>query len=329
MTQNARAAIKRAHAMMEESGPIAAMNFLSGAANNVLKDSGALKDTNLSADFEDRVKDYKNRFESDGINGIMTGLSPIDKIFGGLQGGDFVLLIGYTGMSKTWHALLIAINAWLQGYRPLIISLEMNKFQMGYRVDTIINGGVDFTNDKLIGGRELDPGDYLDWAKDTFEGKQPFYLVTQEGIDTATQNTVQAKIEQYKPDLVVLDYHGLFEDADGSGNETDKTKNLSKAFKRLAVKYNVPILDVAAVTPKGDQATGGMTRPPELHEIAWSRQLAYDADLVLAIHRAEGQQVSQIVARKSRRSPLFGFYLEWDLNTGKWSEKYDSPIEEF
>jgi hypothetical protein len=130
---------------------------------------------------------------------------------------------------------------------------------------------------------------------------------------------VQAKIDQYRPDIVILDYHGLFDDASGARNETEKAKNLSKAFKRMAVKNGVPIIDVAAVT----MSEGHSERPPELEEVAWSKQLAYDADLVLAIQREYNSDLFQVVSRKVRRSSQFGFFLRWNLETGKWEEEWD------
>jgi replicative DNA helicase len=323
LTQNVRNNLHKAIEILKNAGPMATMNFLSSSSNKLMKDAGTLKDTNLSLDYEDRVKNFKLRSESDtSILGIPSGIRPIDEIYGGWQPGDLAIIMGWTGTKKTWLAILFAINAWKAGYRPLIISLEMNKYQMGYRIDTILNGGEHFTNDELTNAKNLTPEEYMKWAEDTFEGKPPFYLVTAEGLESATQNTVQAKIEQYNPDLVILDYHGLFEDADGSGTETNKVMNLSKAFKRLAIKYNVAIIDLAAVTPKDGGKDVG-SGPPELHEIAWSKQLAFDADLVLAIHSVPHSNISQIVSRKVRRCSEFGFYLEWDVNSGVWAEKYE------
>jgi len=117
----------------------------------------------------------------------------------------------------------------------------------------------------------------------------------------------------------ILDYHGLFEDADRGGTETERQKNLSKAFKKIAVRNNIPVIDVAAVTMQD----GHNERAPELSEIAWSKQLGYDADLVLAVHRAPESKIFEIQSRKSRRGVSFAFYLQWDLNTGAWSEFFD------
>lgn len=326
MTQSIRANIQKAIGMLNTAGPIQTLNFLSSESSKLMKETGTLKDTNLVLDYVERVKNFEERSLSDNPTmGIPSGIKTIDEIYGGWQDGDLVILMGWTGSTKTWLSSLFAVNAWKAGYRPLIISLEMNKFQMAYRIDTILNGGIDFTNDELMNAKNLEADDYMAWAKTTFENKPDFFLVTAEGLETATQNTVRAKIEQYNPDLVILDYHGLFEDAEGSGSETTKIMNLSKAFKKLAVRYNVPIIDIAAVTLSN--AKEQLNRPPELHEVAWSKQLTYDADLALALHRPDGSNVSQVVARKTRRCPKFAFYLEWDLNTGVWREKYDFEPE--
>jgi hypothetical protein len=196
----------------------------------------------------------------------------------------------------------------------------MNKQQEAQRIDTLLNNGEGyFTNTDLVTANPNIVSTYKEWAKSTYEGKHPIHVVTTEGMDSADQHMVQAKIDQYKPDLVILDYHGLFDDASGARNETEKAKNLSKAFKRMAVKNSVPIIDVAAVT----MADGHSERPPELEEVAWSKQLAYDADLVLAIHRDFNSDVFQVISRKVRRATHFGFYLRWNLDTGDWKEEWD------
>jgi replicative DNA helicase len=286
------------------------------------KFSSSLKDTDLVSEWRDRYLDLKERSENPDKQyvGIPSGIDVIDKTFGGWQEGDFIVLLGWTGVGKSFIARLFAVNAWKAGYRPMIISLEMNKKQEGQRLDTLLNNGEGyFTNTDLIKANPDIVGTYESWAENTFEGKHPIYLITSEGLETADQNMVQAKIDQYQPDLVILDYHGLFDDASGARNETEKAKNLSKAFKRIAVKNNVPIIDVAAVT----MADGHGDRPPELEEVAWSKQLAYDADLVLAIHREFNSDLFQVVSRKVRRATHFGFYLRWNLETGKWAEEWD------
>lgn len=317
-----RQIVSKANQLLGELGPKDALAFLMESTSKLYKHSSSLKDTDLVSEWRERFDDLRDRASNPekSFLGIPSGIDVIDKTFGGWQPGDFVILLGWTGVGKSFIARLFAVNAWKAGYRPLIISLEMNKKQEGQRLDTLLNNGDGyFTNTDLLKANPKVVDIYEKWAETTFEGKHPIHLVTSEGLDTADQNMVQAKIDQYSPDLVILDYHGLFDDASGARNETEKAKNLSKAFKRIAVKNNVPIIDVAAVT----MSDGHGDRPPELEEVAWSKQLAYDADLVLAIHREFNSDVFQVVSRKVRRASHFGFYLRWNLETGEWKEEWD------
>lgn len=317
-----RVIVSRANSMLGDVGPKEALSYLMESTSKLYKYSSNLKDTDLAGEWRERFEDLKERSEK-GLNelqGIPSGIGVIDKSFGGWQPGDFIVLLGWTGVGKSFIARLFAVNAWKAGYRPLIISLEMNKQQEGQRLDTLLNNGEGhFTNTDLVRANPSIVNEYEKWAEATFEGKHAIHLVTSEGLETADQNMVQAKIDQYQPDIVILDYHGLFDDASGAKNETEKAKNLSKAFKRMAVKNGVPIIDVAAVTMND----GHSERPPELEEVAWSKQLAYDADLVLAIHRDYNSDLFQVVSRKVRRSTHFGFLLRWNLDTGKWAEEWD------
>ena len=322
LSYQARTILSRANSLLGELGPKEALSYLMENTSKLYKYSSNLKDTDLVGEWEDRFNDLYERSlrGKDELQGIPSGIKVIDKSFGGWQPGDFVVLLGWTGVGKSFIARLFAVNAWKAGYRPLIISLEMNKMQEGQRLDTLLNNGEGhFTNSDLVRANPEIVSSYEKWAKETFDGKHSIHLVTSEGLETADQNMVQAKIDQYHPDMVILDYHGLFDDSSGAKNETEKAKNLSKAFKRMAVKNGIPIIDVAAVT----MADGHSERPPELEEVAWSKQLAYDADLVLAIHREYNSDLFQVVSRKVRRSTHFGFYLRWNLETGKWAEEWD------
>jgi len=313
--------VAKAHGLINDFGPKDALSFLMEETSKLYKFSSNLKDTDLSGEWKSRVEELRLRSTNPkAIAGVPSGINVIDKVFGGWQPGDFIVLLGWTGVGKSFIARLFAVNAWKAGYRPLIISLEMNKQQEGQRLDTLLNNGEGhFTNTDLVKANPEIVDKYEQWAEATFDGKHAIHLITSEGLEMADQNMVQAKIDQYHPDMVILDYHSLFDDSSGAKNETEKAKNLSKAFKRLAVKNGVPIIDVAAVT----MSEGHSERPPELEEVAWSKQLAYDADLVLAIHREPSSDLFQVVSRKVRRACHFGFYLRWNLETGKWSEEWD------
>lgn len=222
---------------------------------------------------------------------------------------ELFLIDEYIPTHNTWLATYFAVQAWKMGKVPLYFSLEMDDVQFGYRVDTLMAEG-HLSNTSLINARNISIDSYEQWAKDRYTDKHPFYIVTNEGLDEINQFTVQTKIEQYKPDLVVLDYHSLFDDGRSGKTETEKHRNLSKDFKRMAVRFGVPIIDIVAVTMDSDHGI----RPPQLSEVAWSKQLAYDSDLVLSVCK-EGD-IMTVEAKKSRRCDVFAFKVEWNFDIG-------------
>lgn len=297
-----------------EESPREALNYLFAKTAALGHQTDVVKDVDLAEDYWLRVSSLRHRLATseDGneILGTPTLIDPIDYIYGGLQKGDFITLMGWTGSGKTWLASYFAAAAWKMGKTPLYFSLEMDDIQLGYRLDTLLSDG-ELSNTSLMNARNINADSYENWARNRYKDKQPFYIVTNEGLDDVNQFTVQTKIEQYKPDVVILDYHSLFDDAKNGRTETERHRNLSKDFKRMAVRYGVPIIDIVAVTMNADHGI----RPPELNEVAWSKQLAYDSDLVLSVCK-EGELMTA-EAKKSRRSELFAFQIEWQFDTGR------------
>ena len=156
-------------------------------------------------------------------------------------------------------------------------------------------------------------------------GVQTCALPIYEGQGQVTPNTVQAKIDQYKPDLVILDYHQLFNDASGAKSEIERNRNISRDFKLLAMRNNIPVIDITAATMDdiSDQET-----PPMMSQVAWSKAIEYDADVAIAVHKNPQTNIMEIVSRKNRHGTDFAFYLDWDLNRGIMEEIYEMDIQQ-
>jgi replicative DNA helicase len=299
--------------MLKDDNPRNALMFAFAKLSNLVHETQIVKDVDLAKDYGLRVNSLKERVTktNDGkeILGITSGIPAIDYIFGGWQQGDFITLMGWSETAKTWLAIFFAVHAWLKGYSPLVFSLEIDDKQYGYRVDTLMAGGK-FSNNSLMNARGINVSDYEKWTEEFYEGKQPFYLITTESMEEINQFTIQSKVEQYNPDLVIIDYHHLVDDARRGKTETEKVKNLSRDFKKMAGKYAVPLIDIVSVT----MDEGHTERTPELHEVAWSKAIAYDSDLVLAVKK-EGN-IQTIESKKNRRGQAFAFKLYWDFDKG-------------
>ena len=308
----------------EASGKVIAM--MQSELNGLTRLTGNVRDVDLT-DFKLAEKHFESvRERSDamgGSPGIMTGFKAIDYAYPtGMAPGHLIVMIGWPGRGKTWMASYLACKAWEQGFKPMIISLEMTPENMRDRIYTMMGSGLFKASDFSRG--QVDVSSFDDWATKKFANKNQFILVSNEGTGQVTPNTVQAKIDQHKPDLVILDYHQLFNDSSGARSEVERNRNISRDFKLLAVRNNIPIIDITAATMDdiSDQDS-----PPLLSQVAWSKAIEYDADMAIAVHRTPDTNIIEVVSRKNRHGTEFGFFLDWDLNRGIVKEVYDPGIQ--
>ena len=258
-----------------------------------------------------------------GSPGILTGFEAIDKAYPtGMAPGHLIVAIGWPGRGKTWFTSYIACKAWEQGFKPMIISLEMSPENMRDRIYTMLGSGIFRASDLSKGDINID--DFRTWSNKKFDGKNSFILVSNEGTSEVTPATVQAKIDQHKPDLVILDYHQLFNDNKRSHSEVERNRNISREFKLLAVSNNIPIIDITAATADD---ISDQDEPPMMSQVAWSKAIEYDADMAMAIHRYPNTNLIEVVSRKNRHGQEFDFYLDWDINRGVVTPIYDNLPE--
>jgi replicative DNA helicase len=254
-----------------------------------------------------------------GSPGIKTGFQAIDTAYPtGMAPGHLIVAIGWPGKGKTWFTSYLACKAWEQGFKPMIISLEMSPENMRDRIYTMLGSGLFKASDLSKGDINID--DFKSWGQKKFEGKNSFVLVSNEGTAEVTPATVQGKIDQHKPDLVILDYHQLFNDNKRSNSEVERNRNISREFKLLAVSNNIPIIDITAATADD---ISDQENPPMMSQVAWSKAIEYDADMAMAIHRYPGTNLIEVVSRKNRHGHEFDFHLDWDINRGVIKELYD------
>lgn len=272
---------------------------------------------NALAYFEQTRKSAEN-----GDVGIKTGITSFDVCLPmGIAKGQLGILLAYPAIGKSWLALYFAVQAWKHGYKPMIVSLEMTEYEVRNRIFTVIADGF-FSHRALSAGRVSD-NEFKLWAEKSIEGRPPFKIISNDTGAEMTPNLIASKIDQYKPDIIIVDYLQLMTDNSGtSQNETVKIKNLSRELKLLAISQQLPILAIASATP--DDSTD-LESVPQLGQVAWSRQIAYDADWVLSMGRKANSDILEVAFRKNRHGFMGDFYLEIDFDKGTFKEILD-PI---
>jgi len=226
----------------------------------------------------------------------------------------------YTVTHNTWATGYIACKAWEQGFKPMIVSMEMAPENMRDRIYTMLGSGMFRASDFSRGTVNLD--DFSAWGKKKFADKRGFIVVSSEGMTDITPATIQGKIDQHRPDLVIVDYHQLLNDTKKSNSEVERNRNISRELKLMAVRNNLPVIDITAAT--ADDVSDHQS-PPMLNQVAWSKAIEYDADMAFAVHRTPDTNIIEIISRKNRHGTDFGFYLDWNIDRGIVSELFDVP----
>ena len=277
-------------------------------------------------DFDSAQEEYKaTRLLAEqmgGVPGIPTGIGFIDSAYqSGLAGGDLVVVLGWTGRAKSLLTTKICVNAFNRGFKPMIVSLEMNTSKVRDRAYTMMGDGVFRNSDLAVGN--IDEDNFRTWSKRVDKGNG-FVVVSHDGNDEITPAVIQSKIDQHKPDIIVLDYAQLMSDNANSSDMTARMRNMSKEFKRLATSNNIPIVLISSATP---DSTASINTPPIIEQVAWSKQLSFDADMAFAVHRHDGMMdngwvIIEIAGRKNRNGDLFSGYFKANINEGRYEEHY-------
>jgi len=302
---------------LKKDSPERVLGTLQNTVASLTRHTNSIKDLDIT-DYESAEKHYdavrQRSATMGGSPGIPTGFKPIDISYPtGMAPGHFIVVIGWPGRGKTWATAKLAVNAWQQGFKPMVVSLEMSAANMRDRIYTVMGEGA-FRADDLARGN-INSDDFRAYGKKHMDGKNGFIVVSPEGMSEVTPNIIQGKIDMHKPDLVICDYHQLFMDNAKSSNMTERAMKLSRELKMLAVTNGIPVVDIVAATMA---EISDQNDPPMLSQVAWSKAIEYDADMAFAVHRTPDTEpaIIEIVSRKNRHGKDFDFYVEWDLGTG-------------
>ena len=239
-------------------------------------------------------------YQRDGrLSGIATGLRDLDRMMGGLQPSDLVILAGRPGMGKTSLATNIAYNiarAWqgevrADGQRETVnggivgfFSLEMSAEQLATR---IISEQTEIPSYRIRRG-EIDPGDFDRIASVAREMESiPLYIDETGGLAIAQLAARARRLKRQKGlDLLVIDYLQLLQGSTRRAIEgrVQEVTEITTGLKALAKELNVPIL---ALSQLSRQVENRDDKRPQLSDLRESGSIEQDADVVLFVFREE------------------------------------------
>ncbi len=257
------------------------------------------------------------------LSGVPSGFRDLDKLTGGFQPGDLVILAGRPGMGKTAFCLNIACNAAMKGHPVGFFSLEMSAEQLVTRLISSIGG---FDNHAIRTGR-LKP---TDWPRLTDAlGKLtrlPVYIDDSSGITVLElRSKARRMVQNHKVELIIVDYLQLMNSHGRMENRQQEISQISRALKALAKDLSITVVALSQLS-RAVESRGG-DRRPMLSDLRESGAIEQDADLVAFIYRQEYYEpdtpeyanLAELIVGKQRNGPLGTVNLHFDKHFTRFS----------
>ena len=216
--------------------------------------------------------------------GLSTGFKRVDNILSGLCKSKLYILGARPRVGKSALAQQIAENV-AQNKNVLFISLEMKTEQYTKRSIFRRTG---LNNDVLTNGA-ISTNDALERVAKASEGLSKLKLFIDDNPDctlTSIEKNINQMIDkQGSCDLVIVDYLQLMKSNNRKIHDRfEIVSNNSRGFKRLANKYNVPIVLLAQLSRQLEQRPD---KRPMLSDLRDSGDIEQDADVVMFLYREE------------------------------------------
>jgi replicative DNA helicase len=266
--------------------------------------------------------DYLHRHQGQ-LQGVPTGFTQLDKLLGGLQRSDLVILAARPSLGKTSLALNIALNAakrW--GQRVAFFSLEMSAEQLIQRLLSVETG---IDQQKLrLGNFDEEEASLVMAAAGVLSDLQLFIDDTPAASAMEIRSKARRLQAEHGLDLVVVDYLQLMRGDQRSENRVQEISYISRTLKSLARELETPLLALSQLSRAVESRTD---HRPQLSDLRESGAIEQDADIVMFIYRedkvkenSERQDIADIILAKHRNGPTGMVSLYFDERHTRFAE---------
>ena len=258
----------------------------------------------IIGDYYDRI-DYLYQHRGEPV-GIPTGFPMLDKLLGGLQDSDLVIVAGRPSMGKTSLVLSMAQTAARKfDQRAAFFSLEMSAEQV---VQRLVSAETGIDSQKLrLGNLEDDEWPIFVQATGILS-EVPIFIDDTPSISALQMRTKARRLHaEHGLDLIIVDFLQLMRGDVRSENRVQEISSISRSLKGLARELNVPVLAVSQLSRAVESRQDHI---PILSDLRESGSIEQDADVVMFVYREEMynpdtelKNIADIIVAKHRNGP--------------------------
>ena len=271
------------------------------------------------------IRHYYDRVEflvehRDETLGVPTGFSDLDRLLGGLQPSDLIIVAARPGVGKSSLALTMAANAALKANSVVAIFTLRCPPKLVQRL--ISSHTID--SQRLRLGRIEDRVSVYPGLEHPLAGE---HLYRRHALPSPMEIQFKARrlAAEFDLDLIIIDYLQLMQGGERrSENRVQEISYISRALKGLARELNVPVV---ALSQLSRAVESRQDRRPVLSDLRESGSIEQDADIVMFIYRDEmynedtdREHIADIIIAKHRNGPTDTISLHFDANLTRFAD---------
>lgn len=224
------------------------------------------------------------------LTGCTTGLNDLDRMLGGLQRSDLLILAGRPAMGKSALAANMAFNAakryleteGKEGAKAAFFSLEMSSEQLATR---ILADRANVSSDEIRKGT-LSRADFPRIAEAAAElAELPLFLDDTAGLTLTQLKTRALRLKrQHGLGMIVVDYLQLMRPgaSQRTDNRVQEISEITRGLKMVAKDLDVPVVALSQLSRAVEQRED---KRPQLADLRESGSIEQDADVVMFVFR--------------------------------------------
>ena len=299
--------------MAYQSGEYSARDLLDQAETTIFKIADIRQTNQGPAPITQVLTHATERLDAlsqtkDGVTGLSTGFTDLDRMTAGFQQGDLIVIAGRPSMGKTAFAMNIAEHAAITGEKPILIfSLEMPAESLALRMLSSL-GRVN--QQRMRSGRLTDD----DWPRVTsavsMMSEANMFIDDAAGLTPMEMRARARRIARQHGQigLIVVDYLQLMRMGGKVESRTIEISDISRALKNLAKELKTPLIAVSQLNRSLEQR---QDKRPIMSDLRESGAIEQDADLIGFIYRdevyhehSEDKGIAEVIIGKQRNGPI-------------------------
>ncbi|MBV9691926.1 MAG: replicative DNA helicase [Ktedonobacteraceae bacterium] len=286
----------------------------------------------LLSDYMQKLDQLHERRGS--IVGVPTGFTDLDRLTGGLQKSDLIILAARPSIGKSSLALSMAHNSAIKHKQSIaIFSLEMSKEQLVQRLLSM-DAGIDQQRLRT-GWIEDDEWERIIYSMGTLS-EANIWIDDTSALSTIEMRSKARRLQaEHGVDVIIVDYLQLMQSSVGgkrNENRVQEISEISRNLKGLARELNVPVLALAQLSRAVESR---QSKVPQLSDLRESGSLEQDADIVMFIYRddvynqdSERKNIADIIVAKHRNGPVGEVSLYFQASQTRFCDLEVTPPTE-